>query len=313
MSQSTLRPPSSLPARLALFGAGLAALFAVGLGLGRLLDPAAPGAEASSHGDGMPAHGEPASGHGGGHEMGGAEPMPVRGLGVSADGLRLVVADRRRAPGVSEPLRFRIVDREGTPLRRFDLLHTKRMHVIVVRRDLTGFQHLHPRLGADGTWAVPLHLDAPGIYRVFADFGHEGEAATLATDLFVDGGAEFEPLPAPQPVAGSDGGYSVRLISAPIRAGREAQLRFDISRDGRPVTVEPYLGAAGHLVALRQGDLAFLHVHPSEHGESEGHGGHGAGPVAFAATFPTAGGYRLFLQFKINRRVETVAFTTEVQ
>ncbi len=299
MPQLTLHPPNSLPGRLALFGAGLAALFAVGLGLGRLLDPAAPGAEAGGRGGPMTDHG------GGGHAMG-EEPMPVRGLGVAANGLRLVIPDPRRALGVTEPLRFRIVDREGRAVRDFDLLHTKRMHLIVVRRDLTGFQHLHPRPGADGIWDVPLRLDAPGSYRVFADFGYEGEATTLAGDLAVDGRTEFEPLPAPHGVATSDGGYTVRLLSTPARAGKETHLRFSISRDGKPVAVAPYLGAAGHLVALRDGDLAFLHVHPSGHGE-------GPGPVAFAATFPTAGSYRLFLQFKVNRRVETVAFTAEVE
>ena len=44
------------------------------------------------------------------------------------------------------------------------------MHLIVVRRDGTGFQHLHPELGADGTWRAPIALDDAGAYRVFADF-----------------------------------------------------------------------------------------------------------------------------------------------
>ena len=65
---------------------------------------------------------------------------------------------------------------------------------------------------------------------------------------------------------------------------------------------EEYLGAGGHLVALREGDMAFLHVHPTDD--------HAA---AFAATFPTEGSYRLFLQFKHEGRVQTVAFTQEVR
>ena len=64
---------------------------------------------------------------------------------------------------------------------------------------------------------------------------------------------------------------------------------------------EPYLGAGGHLVALREGDLAFLHVHPGDHG------------VAFDTTFETAGRYRMFLQFKHEGRVQTAAFTREVR
>lgn len=46
----------------------------------------------------------------------------------------------------------------------------------------------------------------------------------------------------------------------------------------------------------------FLHVHPT-----------GAGTeMAFAATFPTAGRYRLFLQFQAGDALQTVAFTLEV-
>jgi Cu+-exporting ATPase len=50
-----------------------------------------------------------------------------------------------------------------------------------------------------------------------------------------------------------------------VRPGQEAELGFIVSKDGRPVHTEPYLGAGGHLVALREGDLAFLHVHPTGH------------------------------------------------
>jgi hypothetical protein len=67
---------------------------------------------------------------------------------------------------------------------------------------------------------------------------------------------------------------------------------------------EPYLGARGHLVALRQGDLAYLHVHPLDEAA--------AGAITFATDFPTAGKYRLFLQFKHRGQVHTAAFTQEV-
>jgi hypothetical protein len=77
-------------------------------------------------------------------------------------------------------------------------------------------------------------------------------------------------------------------------------LGFVVTRRGKPVHVDQYLGARGHLVALREGDLAFLHVHPDED------------RLRFMATFPTPGRYRLFLQFKTDGRVHTAAFTQEV-
>jgi hypothetical protein len=177
------------------------------------------------------------------------------------------------------------------------------MHVIVVRRDLTGFQHVHPTMATDGTWSVPLRIADAGSYRVFADFSRDDEPQTLATDLRVDGAADLQPLPVPALVARSKDGYDVRLAEGAARAGEESHLRFSITKDGRPVAVEPYLGAGGHLVALREGDLAFLHVHPTGDERS----------TAFDATFPTTGAYRLFLQFQVDGVVQTVAFTQEVR
>jgi hypothetical protein len=184
-------------------------------------------------------------------------------------------------------------------VRDFEEEHTKRMHLIVVRRDTAGFQHLHPRQRADGSWAVPLRLAEPGTYRVFADFVSGGKAFTLAGDLSVDGDVRAEPWPAPSTTAQTDG-LQVRLDEGAIRAGAESALRFSVTRDGRPVAVDDYLGAKGHLVALREGDLAFLHVHPDERS------------LRFDAAFPSAGRYRLFLQFMAEGRLHTVAFTQEV-
>jgi len=234
---------------------------------------------------------------------GGAAAHPVRGLAVAADDLRVVVERPELRRGRTEDLRFRIVDERGRTVRDFDVEHEKRMHLILARRDLTGFQHLHPTQGADGTWSVAASLDEAGSYRLFADFSHEDTPQTLATDLRVDGDADLRPLPAPQPAAKSDGGYDVRLDAGSAHPGREAELRFTITRDGVPVKTQPYLGAGGHLVGLREGDMAFLHVHPTEQSRNT---------VAFAATFPTEGRYRLFLQFKHEGRVQTVAFTQAV-
>jgi hypothetical protein len=80
-----------------------------------------------------------------------------------------------------------------------------------------------------------------------------------------------------------------------------------VSREGRPVTdLEPYLGAYGHLVALRAGDLAYLHVHPlgePRDGETR------PGPdVPFLASVPSDGQYWLYLDFKHAGVVRTAEF-----
>ena len=188
----------------------------------------------------------------------------------------------------------------------FETEHARRMHLIVVRRDFAGFQHLHPEQRADGSWEVDIELEEAGAYRAFADFAVEGASLTLATDLFVTG--PFRPVPLPVQSAKADigGGYEVEIDSAEPRAGTSTPVRFAVSRDGRRIEgVEPYLGADGHLVALREHDLAFLHTHP------EGEPG-GPGPISFEVEYPTPGNYRLFLQFKDEGRVRTAAFTQVV-
>ena len=205
---------------------------------------------------------------------------------------------RRRASRSSWPSGSSTAD--GQTVRDFDVEHTKRMHFIVVRRDMTGFQHLHPTENPDGTWSLPVTLPEAGSYRVFADFSVGEKPYTLADDLTVDGSVRSQALPAPAKSFDVDG-LRVSLTEGATKAGTESELGFTVTRQGRPVAVQDYLGAKGHLVALRQGDLAFLHVHPDEN------------RLKFMATFPTAGRYRLFLQFKTtDGRLHTAAFTQEV-
>jgi hypothetical protein len=49
-------------------------------------------------------------------------------------------------------------------------------------------------------------------------------------------------------------------------------------------------------------------VHPVEGGHGGGHGE----AIEFATEYPSAGSYRLFLQFKHEGRVRTAAFTQNV-
>ena len=252
------------------------------------------------------AGGQPA---GAGH--GGEEQAAVRGLAVSGDGVSLALDQRELPRGRRSRLSFQVLDDAGRPVRDFEVEHERRMHLIVARRDLTAFQHLHPTLDPEGTWSTSVTLPEAGSYRVFADFKRDGKNQTLAGDLAVDGPVDWRSLPPAAATATTPTGYRVEIAGGRSRAGSETELAFEVSRNGEAVHTEPYLGAGGHLVALREGDLAYLHVHPSEHSEGSGDDEHDDA-VAFATEFPTPGSYRLFLQFKHEGRVHTAAFTREV-
>ncbi|BFO19370.1 hypothetical protein SHKM778_57580 [Streptomyces sp. KM77-8] len=235
--------------------------------------------------------------------------MAAGGLQISEGGYRLELGTSRVTTGHRSELRFVVRDGQGRAVTGYRREHGKELHLIVASRDLLTYRHLHPRRAADGTWTTPVDLPRAGGYRVFADFTPEVRGArdlVLGADLAVGGPYRPQDLPAADRTARVDG-YDVELDGT-LTPGKPGELRLSVSRDGKPVTdLQPYLGAYGHLVALRAGDLAYLHVHPK--GEP-GDGKTEAGPVvSFTATAPSNGSYRLFLDFKHDGVVRTAAFT----
>ncbi|GAA0916455.1 hypothetical protein GCM10009558_026150 [Virgisporangium aurantiacum] len=279
--------------KLGLYGVGLVVAFTGALGAGRLVGPSE---------DPPPAGHAEAGGHAEteGHE--GIEEFPG-GLQVSEAGYRLVPETTALPAGTTAEFRFRILGPDGAPVTGYTPTHEKDLHLIVVRRDLSGFQHVHPSRTADGLWSIPLTVADPGQYRVFADFQPAGrdKGLTLGVDVPAAGDYRVRPLPAPGRAFDVDG-YRVELAGT-LQPGTSSKLTLTVTKDGRPVTdLQPYLGAYGHLVALRDGDLAYLHVHPEEATT--------AGPdVTFYAEVPSAGAYRLYLDFQHAGKVRTAEFT----
>jgi hypothetical protein len=293
--------------RLVVYAVALVVAFGAAVGVGWLAGPVSTAAtRPAEHGSVSSAH-HPQADPPAGARAGLAGGVPG-GLQVAQDGFRLQPLIAALGVGMPTEFAFRIVDVAGAPVTRYTPTHERGLHLIVVRRDLSGFQHLHPSLGADGVWRIPLAVAAPGQYRVFADFqpASRAEPLTLGVDLPAPGDYAPAPLPAPARTTSVDG-YTVEL-AGDLTAGTASKLTLRISRDGRPVTdLQPYLGAYGHLVALRDGDLAYLHVHP---GGGPGDGRTVPGPeVAFHAEVPSAGAYRLYLDFQHAGRVHTAEFT----
>ncbi|HET9517264.1 MAG TPA: hypothetical protein VFO77_06030 [Actinoplanes sp.] len=312
--------------RLAVFGAVLVVVASIGFGVGRLTGrsaaPADGGGPASAalH-DGVTAtvtdesvphaHGaapgdpaQPAAARPGAAQSGAAD---AGGLALSAAGLTLVPESTILRAGAAQPLRFRIVGAGGVPVTTFAVVHDKPMHLVVVRRDLTGYQHLHPSMAADGTWSTPLTVGAPGTWRAYADFtavlGERQVPATLGIDLSVPGAYTPRPLPSPATIARVRD-FEVGYAGAP-QVGSVQPLLVTVTTAGAPAPLEPYLGAYGHLVVLREGDLAYLHVHPEPQLV--------AGAVKFWLAAPSPGRYRMFLDFQVAGTVHTAAFTATVR
>jgi hypothetical protein len=275
------------PVKLLAFGAILAAAFGGAAAVGAAVGPIDVGSEASGHSA---------------HTGAAATTDLPRGLAAAEGGYRLVLDTADVDAGSPTPFGFTIVDDDGATITTFDVLHERRLHLIMLSRNMIDYLHLHPTMGDDGHWSVDLPALAPGSYRVFADFQPTGsENLTLGADLSVAGDVHRADLPEPATVADVDG-YVVTMDGTP--AVGDAELSFTVRLDGDVVRTEPYLGAAGHLVAIRSGDLAYLHVHPHEEGT--------ASVVTFTGEFPTAGTYRLFFDFSHDGVVRTAPFTVVV-
>ncbi|EMY32776.1 hypothetical protein D477_018374 [Arthrobacter crystallopoietes BAB-32] len=292
--------------KLGLYGAGLAALFTGALFTAQAVMPAdAAGDWAKAAEESMMKTTQ--------HTAVGAAPAAAehgqRGLSLEAGGFMLEEVTAPGVPGEAGILAFRIIDRDGQPLTDYELSHEKNLHLIVVRTDGTQFRHVHPTLDADGTWSVPWEWADAGSYRIFADFVPAGTGEPITLTRTVDVAGEVRPGRSAAAAEAHVAGYTVS-VQGSLSAGTPSDLTFSVSRDGEPVTsLQPYLGAYGHLVALRAGDLAYLHVHPE--GEPAD-GTAAAGPaIGFVAEAPTAGAYLLYLDFKVDGAVHTATFRLE--
>jgi Cu+-exporting ATPase len=238
-------------------------------------------------------------------------PVPAHEAGVD------VTVRPSTPPGAGRPtpLTLRLTDAEtGRPVEDLVRTHQVWAHLIITRSDLATFAHLHAEpTGSAGELRVTATFPSPGAYRIRTEFRRQGQMADIldSTTIVVPG----TPPGSEPPGADTTGeerravtthGVTVRLDGA-AHAGdtSDFRLRLTDSSTGRPVDdLQPYLGAAGHVVIIRSDDTAFAH----QHAEAEDHRGRPVfalpgtsfGPdLGLHARFETAGTYRLWAQFEL--------------
>ena len=224
------------------------------------------------------------------------------GLAVASQGYVLRPRTTRFTAGEYDNLRFTIFLTNGKPVTDFARISGHRMHLVVVRRDMSGYQHLYPIMDPDGTWIVPLRLDEPGSYRAFAEFlpGTAKAPVTLGVDLESPGFVEPGPISKVSTRAEADG-YTV-FWTGDLVPRSLSRIWMHVMRYNDGVALDPGLGGGGRLVILREGDLAYLNVYPVE-------GPPQNSAINFDADVPTAGYYRMFLEFQHRGQMRTVEFT----
>ncbi|MCY9663018.1 hypothetical protein P5G65_18345 [Paenibacillus chondroitinus] len=220
------------------------------------------------------------------------------------------VAMDRYMPGEEATITILIQDKWNKPIDRFDLMHEKLMHLIVVSKDLSYFDHLHPEHVGQGQFTVKTKFPASGYYQLIADFTPQGRGETVQTHWVTIKGKEpkMAVLQPDTSLTKEVDGKEVTLAFDHLMAGMGLDMIFTIkdARTKQPITdLQPYLGSLGHVVAISADAKEYVHVHPNEQ--------KGSGPTAaFTIIFPKSGVYKIWGQFQHQNEVFIVPFTIKV-
>ena len=224
----------------------------------------------------------------------------------------LIVSTRPKPAKSGEPttLKLMIHEADGRMLSDFELVHEKKIHLIIVREGLDIFDHIHPKVDESGHITATHVFPVGGTYRLFADFKPHGKAQTTASaSVNVAGDSPTaEPLKVNVP-----GNVTVNELQAEVSITPEpdnsAVVSFELrDKEGTAITdLEPYLGAMGHLVVVSADGQRYVHAHPMHDGDS-------AAPiVSFEAHFPKPGLYKGWGQFQKDGAVFTIPFVVELK
>jgi heavy metal-binding protein len=215
--------------------------------------------------------------------------------------LSLAIEPRVIQPNEEARLIFRVSDQNGNPVRRFETVHEKLMHLFVVSSDLEFFAHVHPEYQDDGSFVLNMRLPKPGMYRLLADYYPAGSVPQLTSETFYVKGstrsAHLTPSLAPQ--QGENLTAALQLEPQEVMAGLEAHLLYTLT-PGQGL--EKYLGAWGHMLIASEDSIDLMHLHPV----------FAAGAtVQYNVIFPRAGIYKVWSQFQRLGVVNTISFSVK--
>jgi hypothetical protein len=231
---------------------------------------------------------------------------------IKADDVKAVwTVGHGHAPQSKEDTTIRIeFQKDGKPIDKFDVSHEQMLHLIIVSKDLSFFDHIHPTYKGNGVFEITTQFPAGGDYKLIADvLPTGGSAMSKMSWTHIEGEQALQQAIQPENnFTKAADGKQVTLSIDKLAANQELNLNFNIKdeKTGAPITnLQPYLGAVGHVVILTEDTEQYLHVHPIDEKAS--------GPDAqFATSFPKSGIYKIWGQFKHNDKVVTVPFVVKV-
>ena len=219
--------------------------------------------------------------------------------------------DVRATPTVSGArLRIAVKQADGAAnVRRFAIVHDHAMHLFVIGEGLEYFAHAHPAPQPDGVFMADLTLPRPGPYMAIVEFQPEGGVPQMHHQAFTTGAAFGRAVhPSVDVTAKQVDGMRISLDATAAKPGEAEPLtvRVEDAATGAAIgDLEPYLGAAGHLIAVSPDLTEAVYAHPQPDGR---------GPVVtFRPLLPRAGIFKVWVQLQRGGRTTTAAFVIDVR
>ena len=217
----------------------------------------------------------------------------------------------------------KIKGNESVPV-PLDIEHDKKMHLIVVSKDLAYFDHIHPEFQGTGNYDIKVlgkderftarfanetRFDAGGEYVLFADYRPTGANHQLERIGISVAGTPYKNQQfTAQKVTSVTDGYEITFEPEGGKFVNEGTMHIAavIKKDGKEVSAdqfENYLGAKAHIVVVSEDTQDYLHVHPEVVD----------GRLDLHTTFGRIGVFRAWLQFKTEGQIHTADFTLLVE
>ena len=212
-------------------------------------------------------------------------------------------------------------EQDSVPL---DIQHDKKIHLIVVSKDLSYFDHIHPQRQANGSYEIKIlakgekyskarfqneaHFDQGGDYVLFADYLPIGAKHQLERiELNVAGPSYQVQQFTKEKLISSADGYEVSLQpkDGKLSSGSLMHIAAIVKKGGKEIPAdqfENYLSAKAHVVVISEDTKDYLHVHPDLD----------KGRLDLHTTFQKPGIFRGWLQFQTNGEVHTADFVLTV-
>lgn len=213
-------------------------------------------------------------------------------------------------------------DSETVPL---DVQHDKKLHLIVVSKDLSYFDHIHPEFQASGSYEISVlpkgkeyakgpfvnetKFEQGGDYVLFADYLPSGSTHQLERiELNVSGTPyQAKKFTEAKPVSKVDG-FEVSLVPEGGKFLNKGTMHITgiVKKDGKEIPAdqfENYLAAKAHVVMISEDTKDYLHVHPEVVD----------GRLDLHTEFGKTGIFRGWLQFQTDGKVHTADFVVNVE